>query len=44
MLIKAEIAKIEKFIREYVQDDETVVVPVSGGLDSDRSEEHTSEL
>lgn len=35
MLIKAEIAKIEKFIREYVQDDETVVVPVSGGLDSD---------
>lgn len=35
MLINAEIAKIEQFIKKYVQDDETVVIPVSGGLDSD---------
>lgn len=35
MLMKAEIDKIEAFISNYVQDDETVVILVSGGLDSD---------
>lgn len=33
--IKREIRRIEDFIRDFVLDDETVVVPVSGGLDSD---------
>ena len=30
-----EIRKIVDFIRNYVQEDENVVIPVSGGLDSD---------
>lgn len=30
-----ELIRIEKFIREYVQEEEKVVIPVSGGLDSD---------
>jgi len=35
MLMSTETAKIIDFIRGYVRDGETVVVPVSGGLDSD---------
>lgn len=35
MEVSAEIAKIEKFIKNYVEEDEIVVIPVSGGLDSD---------
>lgn len=35
MLISAEIARIEEFIRNYVEEDEIVVILVSGGLDSD---------
>ena len=33
--IKRECGRIEKFIRDFVLDGEKVVVPVSGGLDSD---------
>lgn len=32
---KREIDRITEFIRAYVEDDETVVVPISGGIDSD---------
>lgn len=35
MLMNAEIDRIVEFIRNYVQDDETVVILASGGLDSD---------
>lgn len=34
-MVNTEIARIENFIRNYVRDDERVVVMVSGGLDSD---------
>ena len=30
-----EISRIIRFIREYMQEDEKVVIPVSGGIDSD---------
>lgn len=33
--IQEEIKRIEKFIREFVLDGERVVIPVSGGIDSD---------
>ena len=33
--MKTEITRIVKFIREYMQEDEKVVIPVSGGIDSD---------
>lgn len=33
--MKYELVRIEKFIREYLQEEEKVVIPVSGGLDSD---------
>ncbi len=33
--LQQELAKMKQFIRDYVYEDETVVVPVSGGLDSD---------
>ena len=35
MIVKSEIAKIDTFIKNYVRDDESVVIMVSGGLDSD---------
>lgn len=35
MNVKDELSKITEFISEYVENDETVVVPVSGGIDSD---------
>ena len=33
--METEITRIVKFIREYMQEDEKVVIPVSGGIDSD---------
>lgn len=33
--MKNELSRIEKFIQEYVFENEKVVIPVSGGLDSD---------
>ena len=33
--METEIQRIVNFIREYMQDDEKVVIPVSGGIDSD---------
>lgn len=33
--MRCELSRIEKFIREYVHEGEKVVIPVSGGLDSD---------
>ena len=33
--MESEIQRIVDFIREYMQDDEKVVIPVSGGIDSD---------
>ncbi len=33
--IYAEIERIKRFIREFVYEEESVVVPVSGGIDSD---------
>ena len=33
--METEITRIVKFIREYMQEDERVVIPVSGGIDSD---------
>lgn len=35
MMIGAEITRIENFIKDYVRDNEIVVILVSGGLDSD---------
>lgn len=35
MNINSEILKITQFIKEYVKDDEIVIIPVSGGIDSD---------
>ena len=32
---KKEVLRIIDFINNYVEDDETVIIPVSGGLDSD---------
>ena len=33
--METEIQRIVNFIREYMQEDEKVVIPVSGGIDSD---------
>lgn len=33
--VDIEILKIVNFIKEYVEDDEIVVIPISGGIDSD---------
>ena len=33
--METEIQRIVNFIREYMQEDERVVIPVSGGIDSD---------
>jgi len=33
--MEKEIAKIIQFINRYVEQDEIVIIPVSGGLDSD---------
>ena len=33
--METEITRIVNFIREYMQEDEKVVIPVSGGIDSD---------
>ena len=33
--METEIQRIVDFIREYMQEDEKVVIPVSGGIDSD---------
>jgi len=33
--IMAEVERIERFIKAYVQEQENIVVPISGGLDSD---------
>ena len=33
--METEIQKIVNFIREYMQEDEKVIIPVSGGIDSD---------
>ena len=33
--METEITRIVNFIREYMQEDERVVIPVSGGIDSD---------
>ncbi|MEY8284160.1 NAD(+) synthase [Lachnospiraceae bacterium 50-23] len=35
MMIGAEVTRIENFIKDYVRDNEIVVILVSGGLDSD---------
>ena len=35
MNVDIEILKIVNFINEYIQDDEVVVIPISGGIDSD---------
>ena len=35
MNVDIEILKIINFIKEYVEDDEIVVIPISGGIDSD---------
>lgn len=35
MKVEKEISKIIEFIKSYVEDDEKIVIPVSGGLDSD---------
>ena len=33
--METEITRIVNFIRKYMQEDEKVVIPVSGGIDSD---------
>ena len=33
--METEVTRIVNFIREYMQEDEKVVIPVSGGIDSD---------
>lgn len=33
--IMAEVERIERFIKAYVQEQENIVIPISGGLDSD---------